>query len=542
MLGANVEVGNARVSIIDRKVILSDFRVEDPRHAGGDLFDADRCELEFETQPLLHKQAVFTRGRLSGINFSAFDNQQSKLTDANGESSSSIGWLGNGSGVIASKWLAHVAERFKQMSPTQFESVQRTEAFCAKWAAQSAELEARGEELNQRLAELKQAVDAVQANPLRGDKTLDNLPKAISELQDEFAALSTELERLPDQLESERRAIVASRRQDEVLVRQRIALAPAETEALSGYLLQAQAAKPLNELIDCFRWLRAATPSNEVGKTRGEDLVFAASQRSPNLIVRALDLRGAARIAGQPVEFRGTISGLSTEPALMAEPVRLRLEATGSMPLQVQAIIDRSHGIRRDSLLVDCRGILLPKVELGAPAELAISMEPSVGCLSMSIAADGDRITGDIQMVQKNVRLKPTLAGSLDGVPIASALEETLCQIDSLATRISLGGTVARPTCTLWSNLGPATAEAIERAFDRATTQHGRELVATAGKQVDERLTGVESQMAEQQSRWTARISDVCAELRSIAANERSADRLSPERLGRRVPNGSLFR
>ena len=102
--------------------------------------------------------------------------------------------------------------------------------------------------------------------------------------------------------------------------------------------------------------------------------------------MRGLDVRGTARIAAQPVEFRGTLAGLSTQPELMAEPLRLRLEATGSMPVELQAIVDRTHGLKRDSLLMDCQGILLPRIELGAPDELAISMEPSVGALSLSVA------------------------------------------------------------------------------------------------------------------------------------------------------------
>jgi uncharacterized protein (TIGR03545 family) len=368
------------------------------------------------------------------------------------------------------------------------------------------------------------------------------LPEAIADLQKDFAALNADMAKLPDQLEAERRAIVAARRQDETLARKRVTLEPVEANALSSYLLRTQAVKPLNEMIGWLRWLRATVPSADTPQPRGEDVLFAGVLPAPNLIVRGLDVRGTARITAQPVEFRGTLAGLSTQPELMAEPLRLRLEATGSMPVELQAIVDRTHGLKRDSLLMDCQGILLPRIELGAPDELAISMEPSVGALSLSVALDGERLTGDIQMVQKNVRLKPALAGALYDVPIAGALEETLGRVDTLATRMTLGGTLAQPTCSLWSNLGPATAEAIERALDRASGQQGRALMVAAGQHVDERLTGVERQMVEQQSRWAHRVADVRAQLRNVAANEEQPDRLSPERLGRSLPSNSLFR
>ena len=60
------------------------------------------------------------------------------------ETAPTIKWLGDDAGVVATQWFAHLAERFKQSSIDQFASVRRTEAFCEKWAAESASLESRG--------------------------------------------------------------------------------------------------------------------------------------------------------------------------------------------------------------------------------------------------------------------------------------------------------------------------------------------------------------------------------------------------------------
>ena len=43
--------------------------------------------------------------------------------------------------------------------------------------------------------------------------------------------------------------------------------------------------------------------------------------------------------------------------------------------------------------------------------------------------------------------------------------------------------------------------------------------------------------MTEQQARWVTRITDARAQLQTVAANERQHDRISPERLGRRLPS-----
>ena len=181
--------------------------------------------------------------------------------------------------------------------------------------------------------------------------------------------------------------------------------------------------------------------------------------------------------------------------------MRLRLHTTGSLPLELQATIDRTHGALRDAILLDCQGIVLPTLALGRSDQVAMTIGPSVGSLSVSITVDREKLTGEIQMVQKDVRIVPAVGGELVDVPIAGALEESLGRIDSLATRVSLGGTLAEPNCTLWSNLGSAVAEAMERAVQRAGGLHARALMVDAGNQVDEQLTLIERQMTDQQAR-----------------------------------------
>jgi hypothetical protein len=112
----------------------------------------------------------------------------------------------------------------------------------------------------------------------------------------------------------------------------------------------------------------------------------------------------------------------------------------------------------------------------------------------------------------------------------------------SLATRVTIGGTLTEPKCTLWSNLGPAVAEAMERAVQHAGSQHTRSLMVNAGQRGDEQLTVVERQMTELQNRWKSRIFAANTQLRTIVLDGPAGDRISPERIGRCLPEGSLFR
>jgi hypothetical protein len=138
--------------------------------------------------------------------------------------------------------------------------------------------------------------------------------------------------------------------------------------------------------------------------------------------------------------------------------------------------------------------------------------------------------------------MMPELGGELCDVPLAAPLDATLGQVNSIATRISIGGTLERPTCTLWSNLGPAVAEAFERSLRSAGDEHAHTQLAEARRRVDERLAVLERRASDEQATIAAQLAGVTTLLNSMAAQQSPRKRISVEQLGRRLPASSLFR
>lgn len=540
-LGGKIAVDHARVSLGDRRIVLSGVRIADANASSRSLLRAERCEFKYAARPLLHKQLVIESGRVDGLQIDAFDEL---ITSSRHATSLPTANCPTGDAdVSARKWLEKLNQRLSLDVVNQFASVTRTEQYCEHWQKQSAALDQRLDELETQAAEIEESVAAAEANPLRNDKQLDELRQKASDVQHEFTKLRIELDNLPDQLEAERRAIIAARRQDEEFVGKQLKLEPAEARSLSAYLLRNETANQLEGLISCLRSIRAAETANACftkQPSRGKDVLFAGCRPTPDLLVRSLQLSGAARIGGQPVTLTGMLSNLSSEPKLQSGPTQLHLVGNGSLPFELKLTTDRSKAVPQDELLLDCQGIVMHRVVLGNDDQLVVQIAPSVGTLSVSIVLNGDRLNGEIQVVQQKASLVPALRGT-SGTVLTSSVGETLGNVHSIATRVSVSGTLDKPKCELWSNLGAAVAEAIQRALRKTSDQHARSLFAEAGRRVDERLAEVDRQMMELQTRFSSETSEMTARLQTIATSEAPRYRIS-EHGGRRLPMNSLFR
>ncbi|HEX5470984.1 MAG TPA: hypothetical protein VFW73_03815 [Lacipirellulaceae bacterium] len=539
-----VDIGHARISLGGRKIVLDGVRVDSGhRHALG-VLEADRCELNFDRAPLAHKRLVVESGRISGLRFGEAAIGRNESHDAESSAAKPSAWFTDDADLAARQWLDSMNEQFALDLVKQVGSVERTDAFCANWSKTSNALKSRLQELEDRATKLQESIKEAQVNPLRNDDTLHELRQEIAKLQKTSAEFRAEVDKLPDRLDAERRAIIAARRQDGELVNNRLHFQSIDAPALNAYFLREQTAHELNALVGGLRWMRQlfpATPTSGPRKKRGEDILFAGCSQEPGILIRSLQLEGTCRIGGQPVELRGVLTNLASQPRLYHEPMRLHFFGRGSMPLELQVTIDRSGTLPRDELLIDCQGMLLPAVALGGSDQFEMKLAPSVGSVSISVAVEGDRLTGDVQMVQHNVQITPAVHGPA-GTPLCRVMGNDLSGINSMATRISLCGTLDKPKCSLWSNLGAAVAESMQRALRRAGDQHTRDLLAEADRRVDERLAEVDRQMAEQQQHIASETNDLTARLDELAASEKPLYRISAKEGGRRLPKDSLFR
>lgn len=546
-VGARVDVQETQVSLLTGRLSLRDVQIANPQSPLRNLVTAERCEMELEPGSLLYKRAVIRQGAVTGLRFGTERETSGYLADFAGQDATALdGWLDPESSKAAQEWLDRLHERFDRNLVEQLESIRLTEELLARWPAESATLAKRVAALRERTTELDAKVVKARENPLRNVEFLESLPAEVTTIRAELTAISRELGKLPNLADTDRRAIVAARIHDEKLLKDELHFDSIDTNVLSAYLLQQQMHGPLGDLVGWLRWARRVIPGEQNvvkkgHKRRGHDVLFPGCARSPDLLVRTLQLQGTARLGGQPLEIVGTLDNLSDKPARHNQPIRLRLTSHGSLPMELQAIVDRTGAVPRDQLLVDCGGLVLPKLQLGNSKKLRLSLSPTVATLNISITLVGDKLSGDVQLVQKQVKITPTVGDELARLHLDQELAKTLGDVNSLATRFSLSGTLDAPQCKVWSNLGPAVSEAMDRALARAAASRAAEMIAQSQNRVNERLAELDRQISAVQSTLQPQL-DASNEMLGNLGKSSTGHRLSAEHLGGRLPADSLFR
>jgi uncharacterized protein (TIGR03545 family) len=548
-VGARVEIGDTQVSLLNGDVELREIRVANPRAPMRNLIEADRCELVLHSSALLHKQAVVDHGTLTGLRFGTPRDTSGALPDAAPEDGSQVAaWIDDQAMQVARDWLDNLHSRFQENIVDQLQSVKLTEDLLRRWPEQYSALKDRVEQLRRQTADLQTQARTAQENPLRHVDALENLPGEVAKVRENLTKLSKEIEELPDVAETDRRAIVAARQHDEQFIRDQLHFDTIDSSVLTAYLLHEQLSGPVADLMGWVQWVRRIVPAtsepSEPKRKRGQDVYFAGCDRRPDLLIRALELRGSGRLGGQPFDLAGTLTDVSNRPALSREPMHLKLTTSGSLQIQIQATIDRTGAVAKDQFLVDCGGIVLPQFRLGHSDKLRLSIAPSTATLNISVMLEGNKLSGDIQLVQKHVQITPTVGEELAKLEATDALEDALGNIHSVATRVSLSGTLAEPHFELWSNLGPAVAEAMNHSIEKAATTYVRQALVTSQRQVDEKLAQLDRQIAEQQAALKPQLTASTDALRQLVPS-RGGDtksRLTAEEIGQQLPVSALFR
>ncbi len=491
-IGAKVELAALETSLWDGQLTVKDLAVANPQSPMRNLLEAADSQLHVDVNALLRGRVVVTNGTITGLQFDTDRETSGALAEVPAEEESGPSlldpWL-DSAGNMGEQWFEEIADRFDTNLVDQLQSPKLAQELKERWPQQYQQLESQVKSIRTRGKNLEKAIRDVKANPLRGLEKLVELQNELVSLQQEVKTVQRQIGNLPQQAESDKRAVLAAREQDEALLREKLNIGTLDGEGLTQTLLGQPVSEGLASALEWVRWARAKVPSNPAkekdARSRGTTVRFAPPQ--PDFVVEGLELQGVAQLSGQPLELTGTLTNASNAPKLLPEPTELTLRGTGATDVTVSLTLDRRNEVAHDHLLLSCPQIAMPARQLGKPEKLVVEMGEGAAKFHIDLQMEGDQLVGQILFEQESLQLTPRLAKSPSG-QLAKTLEQSLSGVQRLQASVALTGTLKKPKLKIESDIGSQVAAGLNATVKRVLQEQTDSLLAKSRAQVDAQL------------------------------------------------------
>jgi uncharacterized protein (TIGR03545 family) len=527
-VGARVDAKQLSLNHSEASVFLNQVEVADPKREMKNLLQFEAASLKLDFNELKNRRIVIENGRLSQIKFSAPRTTSGKLELGIFDPAMRVSLLDErekqAAGIptqsvpsksysLAQRWrdslTVDVSDRDGRVAQT-FEIEPMVNQKSEQWVA-------RFQEPVERISKVESALSNVEEflskpvddlNPLRNR---DKLTAAIEAINTSLRSLER-VGLLIAEFESQSQKDIYELSQVQMRDQQLLAAGNGQQKfdpALINQLLVGEIERQLVAGgLDWFQQFRNSLPDPAIDFRpikRGRDLHFGKSAGKPKVEIRKLQIDGAAEFANSHFNFAGTIENLCDEPRLGLNPIKFKLRAQGDPQVVVSGTLDRTAGKQHDTIQFSGIGIPQPAYTLGNADSILISMTDSSDLhvdATLNVGA-GEKLSGTMTFKFDNVMLHADSVHQIaGGTDTAARLNESVSAIRSFQVTTSLGGTIARPTTILASDLGPQVAAALE------TVIHDSQLLAMRKKETLLKRT-VDGELAQLKQDVTQGISDL---------------------------------
>jgi len=507
---AKIDVGRVETSLLRTELRLTDVAVADPRAKLKNLFEADQVFLRLDADSLLRRKFVVREARASGLRLGS-DRTASGALDPNADWSVDLPQVDLPQ--FDEKWLDQLAAVLEQElvdQANQLASVRLAKELIERWPAEYDRIQARADSLKGRTDNLRELAKTDGRNVLRA---LDAFQQAASELESvrrEMRELRDEIDRLREQIVVDKEAVVRAKEQDLRQIRETLRIENLSPQNLSEYLLGSELSETIQTVARWVHWGRQYMPTEvdpaQPIRGRGIDVSFPGARPRPDFLIQSLVLDGEGQLGGQSFLFRASAAGVTTQPKLYGQPLRLEVQIDAATRLQVEAVLDHTGETPHERITVNCPALAQPERVLGRPGELALVVAPGSTHLWASLELEGDALSGQLLVKQEHVKLVPDLHDAYGGQQLAGNLEQALSQVRDIRVTVDLSGTLSKPRWKLDSNLGSQLAGAFDGLFQRELETRRRQLVAHVNGQVDDQLAQLERTVLAKQEEFLAKL------------------------------------
>ncbi|MFH5804948.1 hypothetical protein [Alienimonas sp. DA493] len=496
--GARPELATLRTAAFPPRIDLSEFALPDPQRPGRNLVSFDRLTGDLDAAALLRGRVRVTAGTLTGLTFGAPRDLPA------GESDSLRLALPNPAALLPvcdglddfDGALGDLPDLLGGGGPTpteELETVRLARRLRGEWEDRLNAFAARAAELERRSRVLS---DPTNAGDVAGQART---------LAADAEALRRELPALAVRAAEDRAALAAARRRDAERL-DAFAAAPPDADAAARSLLGPALTQRLTATLAVTHWLRERLGEPDAlapppPPRRGVRVPFPLADPRPAVLLENLAVTGALPTADGPLPFAGTLTGLTSDPALHGRPVAGSFTAVAD-----PQATDLDGNAPRFALLFThdaSGGEPVTNVELRVATAVPQGARAAVARVPVPIAGPGDgepaglnwtarlRLTGRGADADLNgavdLRLTARLGGGdapagtpPDQAALARTVNAAAATLDGLSGSLHLSGPASRPVWQLETDAGERFVAALRPVVGRAAADRAAALRAQA--------------------------------------------------------------
>ncbi len=490
VLGTQVDVGSLRILEGETAIELTGLEVADPFDRSRNALSAAALRVVFEPRALLEKKVVITELLVAGAGVGTARSRPARPADPGGFAARTLGqvraWREQFD--IPALLLPRVDTlRRLELDPAQLATVQAARALGARADSLRDALEA-----GVRAVPVAATLDSARVllARLRGQTPaslgLAGTQQAVADVRRLIGRVDTVRAHVEGlgraaatglaDLEAGVRAVDAARLQDIEFARGLLRLPSFDAPDLGKAVFGDVSIDRFQRALYWFALAReylppGLDPRRRPGPKRlrldGTDVGFPLAQAFPAFHVAVgqarFSLTGADAIEGN---YLLRLSDLTTEPALVGQPVRVSAERLSGPPgaptFALGAVLDH-RGPPRDSVAVAVGGVRLPG--FGLP-QVPFRIEPGRSDSRLFFRLAGNDVRARWSLRAGDVRtLYDSARGGGAAGPVEALLGRILATLPGLEVEASLEGPVARPVFRVSSNLDRVLSDRLRAAM-----------------------------------------------------------------------------
>jgi hypothetical protein len=563
--GTTAEIGSVRTDLQNGSIFIGNVRLADPKSSNRELFRAEKISVQGSYDDFLYRYFRFTEMNVEGIQIviDGTDGQElipdrlwSKFKDQIPKELKSIGdfdW---------STFLTEEPETAAKNLLKQLETSQLLADLKQRWPNEVEQFEAAAALIKQRF----QNVRKLSENAKKTENQLQWVSELLKELEEADLGIQQLLEKvtkLKSSAQGDYQSLVSAVQRDRDKIKS-LQVPKINTEQLSESLIGTEIKEQWEKTLAWGDWARSllvpadaadqpVSTNGHFGFTfpkrfRGENIHLSVLDARSELLIETVNLTGQVLFGTVPVYFNGTVKNIAQPITLAPSPMVAQFCFSGSgIPMspilpdqdavaaeQLPAVVnpnlvpniyvtlqaDRIGENNEDQMIVCCPMYQLSERILGNPEKWAIHVSPGMSRLDGVLLLQGEKLSGEIQLVQSGVRLSVALPPKQHNTEWLRILQQLLDSCNDLTATVLVSGTRSEPVYVFKSNIADLIRPRIEllvqqewgllcQEAERLVLEEANQGAGTLNTILQEKLDPIMNEINTSRTQWEQQIAQL---------------------------------